>query len=160
MRYYWDFLKHFLTSNSRHGTHSPFVYGLADQVIYRHIHMTTLKTSVPDGFAPVYFPLLQDMLAYLSIEELVTFDADTDAPSLLVLDLKSVSTDDIMMTLRTGKTIIVHEPFKTRQSKRIWEKLIQETAVVVSIDLFHFGLLFYREGQQKENFKLRYPFWR
>src|SRR5690606_3191570 len=34
MRYYFDYIYHFLVSNSRHGTHSPFVYALTEKVIY------------------------------------------------------------------------------------------------------------------------------
>jgi len=34
IRFFIDYFKHFLTSNSRHGVHSPFVYNLVDQVIY------------------------------------------------------------------------------------------------------------------------------
>src|SRR5690606_36745136 len=33
-RFYVDYLIHFVCSNSRHGTHSPFVYGLVDKVFY------------------------------------------------------------------------------------------------------------------------------
>jgi predicted O-methyltransferase YrrM len=33
-RFIIDYLRHYLTSNSRHGTHSPFVYKLTDEVIY------------------------------------------------------------------------------------------------------------------------------
>src|SRR5690606_7037299 len=34
IRFFVDYLKHYLTSNSRHGVHSPFVYNLIDSVIY------------------------------------------------------------------------------------------------------------------------------
>ncbi|WP_129718329.1 O-methyltransferase [Pedobacter sp. SYP-B3415] len=33
-QFFVDYLKHRLTAKSRHGTHSPFVYKLADEVIY------------------------------------------------------------------------------------------------------------------------------
>mgnify|MGYP003945420827 CR=1 FL=1 len=33
-RFFIDFLKHRITAKSRHGTHSPFVYKLTDEVIY------------------------------------------------------------------------------------------------------------------------------
>lgn len=33
-RFILDYLKHYLISNSRHGTHSPFAYKLTDEVIY------------------------------------------------------------------------------------------------------------------------------
>ncbi|HUH19795.1 O-methyltransferase [Albibacterium sp.] len=34
IRFFLDYFKHYLTSNSRHGVHSPFVYNLIDSVIY------------------------------------------------------------------------------------------------------------------------------
>jgi len=36
IRFFIDYFKHYLTSNSRHGVHSPFVYNLIDGVIYDH----------------------------------------------------------------------------------------------------------------------------
>ncbi len=34
MSFFIDYLKHYITAKTRHGTHSPFVYKLIDQVIY------------------------------------------------------------------------------------------------------------------------------
>lgn len=39
-----DYLKHRLTAKSRHGTHSPFVYKLADEVIYDFTDKSEYKT--------------------------------------------------------------------------------------------------------------------
>jgi len=160
IRYFWSFLAHVLTSNSRHGTHSPFVYALADKAVYRRSRVGSSKeTVVPDGFAPHYLPLLRDVLAHLSMDELADFGSDAEAPALLA-DLGEVSIGAIIEAVSAGKIVIVHEPFGTRSTKRLWQKLIREKTVTVSVNLFHFGLLLRRDGQRKEDFSLRYPFWR
>jgi len=153
-------LVHFLSSNSRHGTHSPFVYALADTAVYRRQRdRPCRKKNVPEGFAPRYLPLLLDILVYLSVDELAEFSPETDAHALLA-DLNKASVAAIVETVAAGKIVIIHEPFKTDATGRLWQRTIQEKAVTVSINLFHFGLLIRRDGQRKEDFKLRYPFWR
>lgn len=159
MRYYWDLIRHFFVSNSRHGTHSPFVYGLASRVIYHVSRVQPHMVKVPPGFNPKYRRLLLDILTYMNVEELGYLEQSDRAEALLA-DLKSNATDKITEAVRVGKVIVVHEPFQTRETKRIWKKLVQSADVVVAINLFHFGLLMYRKEQRKENFILRYPFWR
>jgi len=136
------------------------VYALADKAVYRCPRVEcSEKTVVPNGFAPRYLPLLRDVLAHLSMDELADFRPDAQAPALLV-DLDRVSIDAVTEAISAGKTIIVHEPFGTRAAKRIWQKLVREKSVTVSVNLFHFGILLRRDGQRKEDFSLRYPFWR
>jgi len=47
IRFFIDYLKHYLTSTNRHGVHSPFVYNLIDRVIYDH--------STKDYIAPIEY---------------------------------------------------------------------------------------------------------
>lgn len=115
--------------------------------------------TVPADFNPQYRGLLLDILTYMNVEELGYFGQSDYAEALLV-DLRNIAADEITEAVRAGKVIVVHEPFQTRETKRIWKKLEQSRDVVVSINLFHFGLLVYRKEQRKENFRLRYPFWK
>ncbi|MBD1427223.1 hypothetical protein [Sphingobacterium arenae] len=159
MRYYWDLIKHFFVSNSRHGTHSPFVYDLAVNAIYTVSRVHMCHINVPLGFKPRYKKLLLRILARMEKEEVAYFEQTTDA-NVFWIELKETPLRDIIEAVRQGKLIVVHEPFQTRKTKRIWQQLVQSADVVVSINLFHFGILIYRKEQRKENFQLRYPFWR
>lgn len=44
----------------------------------------------------------------------------------------------------------------SRDMERAWEAIKQHPRVTVTIDLFHYGLVFLRREQQKEHFRLRY----
>lgn len=156
MRYYWELIRHFLTANSRHGTHSPFVYALAEKVVYAKAGTTTSPNVIPANLSFRYRCLLHDLLSALDVGQMDIYPHSLHGQAVWV-DLNMVSREDLIPLLSKGTAVIVHEPY---QSKSKWQDLIADPAVVVSIDLFHFGILLHRTEQRKENFRLRYPYWR
>lgn len=151
MRYYFDYIFHFLVSNSRHGTHSPFVYALTEKVIYNPSYKGQNFVEFPEGFNPNYFPLLKKIWSFWEVNTLSKDLQDKDAQSYWI-DGKEDS-EVILSLIDAGKIIVFHEPYK---QKRQWKKLIDDQRVTVSINLFHFGILLKREGQRKQDFLLRY----
>lgn len=151
MRYYFDYIYHFLVSNSRHGTHSPFVYALTEKVIYNPSYKGQNFVEFPEGFKPNYFPLLKNIWSFWEVNTLSKDLQDMDAQSYWI-DEKEDS-EVILSLIDAGKIIVFHEPYK---QKRLWKKLIADQRVTVSINLFHFGILLKREGQRKQDFLLRY----
>jgi len=62
--------------------------------------------------------------------------------------------------LLTSKThskslIILHDIYWSDDMKKAWSEIISKPEVVVSVDCFHFGLLFFDKKLKKQNFKLR-----
>ena len=151
MRYYFDYIFHFLVSNSRHGTHSPFVYALTEKVIYNPSYKSPNFVKFPEDFNPDYFPLLKKILSFWEANELSMDLKNLEAQSYWI-DGKADS-DLILPLIDAGKFIVFHEPYKHKEQ---WKKLITDQRVTVSINLFHFGILLKRDGQRKQDFLLRY----
>lgn len=151
MRYYFDYIYHFFVSNSRHGTHSPFVYALTEKVIYNPNYKGQNFVEFPEGFKPNYIPLLKKIWSFWEVNTLSKDLQDMGAQSYWI-DGKE-DADVILSLIDAGKIIVFHEPY---QQKRLWKKLIADPRVTVSINLFHFGILLKREGQRKQDFLLRY----
>ncbi|GHE23609.1 hypothetical protein [Sphingobacterium griseoflavum] len=156
MGYYWALIKHFITANSRHGTHSPFVYRLAEQVVYAKKTSGVAAVAMPRHFPWGYRLLLQQILPFCGVSGLGTLHEGEDSAAIWV-DLDDVSAERILHLVERGKILIVHEPHKR---EAIWDTLTANELVVVSIDLFHFGMLMHRDGQRKDHFILRYPYWK
>jgi len=132
------------------------VYALADQVIYNSSYETHRFVELPEGFNPRYFGLLQKILSFWEIGKL-SADLHDQHSMAFWLDLNDqIDLEQLLSMISQGKVIIVHAPY-SRHGQRLWKQLIRDARVIVSINLFHFGILVHREGQTKESFLLRYP---
>ncbi|GGE07124.1 MULTISPECIES: hypothetical protein [Sphingobacterium] len=151
MRYLFNYIYHFLISNSRHGTHSPFVYALAEKVIYNPTFKSKNFVEFPEGFKVKYYSKLKNILSFWEIEKLTDDLKENDSEAYWVKNIQDQ--EELISLIDSGKILIIHEPYK--QIKK-WKTLISNEEVTVSINLFHFGILLKREAQRKEDFLLRY----
>ena len=154
MRYLLNYLYHFFVSNSRHGTHSPFVYALAEKALYNPSYESTYKVQFPAGFHPKYLNHLNKVLSFWQIPGLSERLEDVDAQAYWVCNTNA-SREDLLEKISQGKIIVLDRPYQASQ-KKLWENLIADDRVIVSLNFFHYGILLNRKGQRKEDFLLRY----
>jgi len=253
-----DYLKHRLTSKSRHGTHSPFVYKLTDEVIYdfksnddyksieaqrkkllnddslvnvtdlgagshlnknrtkkvRQIAKNALKSP---SLAQLIYRLAKDndpknivelgtclgiTTAYLSKAcpdaDIITVEGCPETAKVAYnnfrqLDLENVELrvgnfDQLLPEIiaeqaqldfvyvdgnhrkdatinyfnwclpkvHEGTLLIFDDIYWSEGMKEAWEEIKADPQVTVTIDLFWIGLVFFKKGQAKEHFKIKY----
>ena len=253
-----DYLKHRLTAKTRHGTHSPFVYKLTDEVIYdfRQIndyriieeqrkkllnddstitvtdlgagsHLNKRKTkriseiaknalktprlaqliyrlaknSHPNtivelgtclGITTAYLSKAAPEAAIITIEgcpetakiayrnfrelELENVELQVgNFDSLLPVVLKDTSKLDFVYIdgnhrkeatlnyfywclpkVHEGSLLIFDDIYWSKGMKEAWQEIKAHPEVAVTIDLFWIGLVYFRKGQAKEHFKIKY----
>lgn len=157
LRFYVDWLTHFLVANSRHGTHSPFVYRLVDNVVYGRLQVgeprdkrTRLIARLIDWFQPdtVYDMRIDEHPPISRIDFVV---ADCVHAETLVTQL-----DRLWPRLHTQSVFVLLGCHRTAGANLLWQSIKNRPEVTVTIDLFDIGLVFFHSGQAKEDFKIRY----
>lgn len=152
MQYLWFLISHFFTSNSRHGTHSPFVYALAEQVIYKRRWSTEKATKG-------YKRLLSEIANYFEVTY-TSLPSDNGMDKALWVADVQISIDELALCQHQFRYIVLEHIYRSSEDRKRWRLLQRDERFVVTIDLFFFGLVFYRTEQPKQHFKLRYPFWK
>lgn len=175
MQYYLKYLRHYLVSHSRHGTHSPFVYQLVDEILYRKPTVEELQA------VPLFYKKAgkKTIKKYLFLERLLkTFAFETftvrtkvDQQNLLSLfeQIRSSDSARVIYYIDTDEDylsvlddvdehaiLIIEEPHASKNNEKYWDLLKQTETVVVTIDLFYLGLVFFKKGQRKEDFVIRF----
>lgn len=260
LQFFTDYLKHQLTAKTRHGTHSPFVYKLADEVIYdfsakseykdieaqrkkllndrqlievtdlgtgsllkqnrlkkiRQITKRSLKSSrlaqlvyrIAHSCKPTNVIELGTGLglttAYLSKAqpsvEILTMEGCPQTANIACrafndLGLKNITVqvgdfNDLLPKVLAATTkldfvlidgnhtkeatlnyfewclpkateetlLIVDDIYWSKEMKEAWKEIKAHPKVAITVDLFWIGLVFFRKGQAKEHFKLKFKY--
>ncbi|MEZ4722209.1 MAG: class I SAM-dependent methyltransferase [Flavobacteriales bacterium] len=252
MRRVLKFIGHWLRSNSRHGTHSPFVYDLIEKALYSESktdksirkHFDKLKSS-SQPIKGVDYGTLSNQEVVLNVGDLANRSAaknfESDLLSKLVayhqptrvlelgtnlgkssaymagangetsvksvegnaqmaefaeaqfaqLNLSNIQVrnetfdqffaansekfhfvfidgdhsydstlryyDRAKKCLEGEGPIVLHDIYWSDDMNRAWEKIKADVDTTVTIDLFFFALVYFRKGQRKEHFNIRYP---
>jgi predicted O-methyltransferase YrrM len=57
--------------------------------------------------------------------------------------------------MKDNSIIVLHDIYWSDDMNETWKKLISRPEVHVSVDIFHFGLLFFNKAQPKQHFQLK-----
>lgn len=202
-----DYLKHRFTAKTRHGTHSPFVYKLTDEVIYDFKSKDIYKTLERDRkklsndasgtrkgqLSRVNGPLLDQLIyrvakdqqavqivelengsaitsAYLKAAVAAGAQQDTsdnttgNTEAVDLLYIGSCPSKSLLMSyfyehlpkFHERSLFIIKDIYRSEELKEAWKEIKANEQVAITVDLFWIGLVYFRKGQAKEHFKIRF----
>ena len=134
---YIAYLKYLWRSSDQHSVHSPFVFELLTKCIHK----------VPKGSKTSAYN--QAIKAYLEKKNIP-----------LISPLTELTILETSLTNRGVTAYFVEEINVDFKQKELWQKLISDKNIQISIDYWSFGLIFTKKDQEKEHFILFKNSWR
>ena len=74
------------------------------------------------------------------------------------MDITEYTLEAILELYMNIPVLILKNIYTDNAAKQKWSALKADQTIVVTIDLFYFGIIIFRKEQPKENFKLRFPY--
>lgn len=161
------YIKFLLKSTNQHGIHSPFVY----QLVTRCFYNTSMNKS--NNITAIYIKdkKLSNKQANFINKLINYFEKDSEGFSFQKgnilksnngkFDLIYFNTPDqfdfnMFETLfHTNQMVLINNIYNSKKQNEVWKTITKHSLVPVSIDVYFFGLLFFRKEQAKEHFIIR-----
>jgi hypothetical protein len=85
---------------------------------------------------------------------------DIDAVKAVCMRAIDASVDEYAELQHRCRYLVLTDIYRSKLDRVIWQQIIEDQRFIVTIDLFFFGLIFYRTEQPKQHFSLRFPLWK
>ncbi len=168
--FFW--INYKLFSNSLHGTHSPFVYKFLEEVVYKTVSINSDKTYLRSSklHSKKYNELLFRMIQYFKINSIIECGNKSESEIRGIIDNSNLIELMIFNAHEINQTIYEHSLKKINECSifvfdgirssdnqlNFWKKIQSDNRIIVTIDLFEIGIVFFRTQQPKENFLIDY----
>lgn len=145
-------------STNQHGVHSPFVYDFVTKGLYikKHKQLNFSESFDINTLSKKETRIFEKIANYFTIipnqNQTKTNSYDY---SLILFDDLSFSIDEIEVIRDSENILVFQRIYKSKENHKKWLELLEIKEATVTIDLFYFGLIFFRKEQAKEHFKIR-----
>lgn len=150
------------TSTNQHGVHSPFVFDFVTKGLYQKSKKSALKNDflAVQNLSIKEEKILSNICNYLKIKQLYTNSKELENSldnNYKLLYFNTIENFMFDETIPNSSQIffVIHGIHSNPKSIKKWKSICKNNQATVTIDLFYFGLIFFRREQVKEHFKIR-----
>ena len=154
---FFSYLKFLSKSTNQHGVHSPFVYNFVTKGLYKK----NTKSTVLNEFKTLNKKeqrIISKISNYFNPEK-IFFNVDnlTNSTNCNLYYINKINdVNELFLKQKYSSNVYVFYGIHNNKASFLkWNTIIKLKKATVTIDLFYFGLVFFRKEQAKEHFNIR-----
>lgn len=158
------YINYKLRAKKLHGVHSPFAYSFSEDILYSDKYSLPGIIAYQSAPANKYTTLVSRIKNCYHYKEpsFIAFNDDVPASSFMIMSDNNPGhwlqlLNKMLPSIPSDSVFIIPGIHNTRRHSAKWKRIVAHPRVMMSIDVYGLGLIFFRkEFKEKQHFILSY----